>query len=243
MAETEKWTDIEHLPQWDEEFYLVYTAKKHGKWVMLKTLRPEYRDDPFGRELIDKEFDVRYNLSHPSIVMINDYEDVPGLGRSIITDDVYGDSLATLIEHNAVTPQHIEKLQHELVDALAYIQRNHLVHHPLRAESVIFTKDVGNLKLIDVGFDQHESLSPATAREDITNYGKLLDRALDACHESYPRLRRIAARCQDDKLHYGDISSLRVALGGRDSRNIYIAIMGFLAAMLILLILLTIFAN
>ena len=39
-----KWTEIEHLPEWDEEFYEVYTAKKHGKWVMLKTLRPEYRD-------------------------------------------------------------------------------------------------------------------------------------------------------------------------------------------------------
>lgn len=25
---TEKWTEIEHLPEWDEEFYHVYTAKK-----------------------------------------------------------------------------------------------------------------------------------------------------------------------------------------------------------------------
>lgn len=33
MAEnkTEKWTEIEHLPEWDEEFYDVYTARKHGK--------------------------------------------------------------------------------------------------------------------------------------------------------------------------------------------------------------------
>ena len=38
---TPKWTEIEHLPEWDEEFYHVYTAKKYGKWLMLKTLRPE----------------------------------------------------------------------------------------------------------------------------------------------------------------------------------------------------------
>ena len=88
--EQPKWTEIEHLPEWDEDFYEVYTAKKHGKWVMLKTLRPELRDKPEYREMIEKEFDVRYNLAHPSIIMINDFEEVPGLGMCIITDDVYG---------------------------------------------------------------------------------------------------------------------------------------------------------
>jgi len=76
--EQPKWTEIEHLPEWDEDFYEVYTAKKHGKWVMLKTLRPELRDKPEYREMIEKEFDVRYNLAHPSIIMINDFEEVPG---------------------------------------------------------------------------------------------------------------------------------------------------------------------
>ena len=35
---TGKWTDMTLLPEWEEEFYNVYTAKKHGKWVMLKAL-------------------------------------------------------------------------------------------------------------------------------------------------------------------------------------------------------------
>ncbi len=100
---TEKWTEITLLPEWEEEYYLVYTAKKHGKWVMLKTLKPEFADKPEFQAMIEKEFDVRYNLSHPSIVMINDFEDVPGLGRCIITDDVYGDSLRKLINEGKVT--------------------------------------------------------------------------------------------------------------------------------------------
>ena len=50
--EQPKWTEIEHLPEWDEDFYEVYTAKKHGKWVMLKTLRPELRDKPENPEMI-----------------------------------------------------------------------------------------------------------------------------------------------------------------------------------------------
>ncbi|MBQ8773342.1 MAG: hypothetical protein IJZ17_02550, partial [Muribaculaceae bacterium] len=92
-----KWTEIELLPEWEEDYYHVYTAKKDGKWVMLKTLKPEYASLPEYKALIEKEFDVRYNLAHPNIVMINDYEEVPGLGMCIIADDVYGDSLRKLI--------------------------------------------------------------------------------------------------------------------------------------------------
>ena len=75
-----KWTEIELLPEWDEKFYDVYTAKKHGKWLMLKTLKAAYKDDPRFQAMIEKEFDVRYNLAHSNIVMINDFEDVPTLG-------------------------------------------------------------------------------------------------------------------------------------------------------------------
>ena len=60
--------------------------------------------------MLDREFEVRYNLAHPRIVMINDLEEVPGLGRCIITDDVYGDSLRKLIEKGEVTPEIVNKI-------------------------------------------------------------------------------------------------------------------------------------
>ncbi|MDE7335636.1 MAG: protein kinase, partial [Muribaculaceae bacterium] len=128
---TEKWTEIEHLPEWDEEFYDVYTAKKFGKWVMLKTLRPELKQNPEFRAMLEREFEVRYNLAHPNIVMINDLEEVPGLGLCIITDDVYGDSLAKLIANKQVTPQIVERLARDLANAIDYLQTNHIVHRPL----------------------------------------------------------------------------------------------------------------
>ena len=108
--QTSRWTDVELLPEWDEEFYDVYTAKKFGKWVMIKTLKPEFRDKPEYRAMIEKEFDTRYNLAHPNIVMINDFEEIPGLGRCIVTDDVYGDSLRKLIDQGRVTVAHISQM-------------------------------------------------------------------------------------------------------------------------------------
>ncbi len=237
IDQTEKWTEIEHLPEWDEEFYHVYTGKKHGKWRMLKTLRPEYRDMPEYQAMIEKEYDIRNNLAHPNIVIITDFEDVPGVGRCIVTDDVYGDSLRKLIDEKRVTPEIIEQLQHQLVSALDYIQANHIVHHPLRPERIIFTEIGGKLKLIDVGFDQREHLEPADASEDIYNYGKVLLEALDSIDEKYPHLRKVAERCAaaNPRNRYRDVQDLHLALEHRTSNRLYILCIVFLVIMIFFL--------
>lgn len=233
----EKWTEIEHLPEWDEEFYDVYTARKYGKWVMLKTLKPEYADNEEFRHMIEKEFDVRYNLCHPNIVMINDFEEVPGVGMSIITDDVYGDSLRKLIDRNEVTPQILDKIVRQLPEAMAYIQQNHIVHHPIRPENIIFTDKIHNLKLINVGFDQKSHLTPTDAKEDIANFGKVLEETLDALGEPNPRLRKVADRAMHpSEIHrYRDVPDLKMALSGDSNRRLYITIIVFLSLMTIIL--------
>lgn len=234
----QKWTELELLPEWDEEYYDVYTARKHGKWVMLKTLKKAYKDDPRFRAMLEKEFDVRYNLAHPGIVMINDLEEVPGLGLCIITDDVYGDSLRKLIDTGKVGPEHVDKVCSQLVDALDYIQRNHVVHFPVRPETIIFTENIGNLKLIDVGFDQREHLTPADASEDIYMFGKVLRELCDAVPGVPARLRRIADKClsANPRDRYHSVHELRMALASRSDNRLYVAIIAFLLVMIALLI-------
>ena len=233
-----RWTEIEHLPEWDEEFYDVYTAKKFGKWVMLKTLKAEYKDSPEMRSMIEKEFDVRYNLAHPNIIMINDFEDVPGIGRCIITDDVYGDSLRKLLNEKKVTLDHFDKLRYQLVDALEYIENNHLAHHPLRPENIIFTENIGNLKLIDVGFEQRRALTQLDTSEDIYNYGLVLKEVMDSTGFEDVTLRRVSDRCleKDPRNRYRDIHQLRMALANRRSSRFYLTIIAFLSAMVLLLL-------
>ncbi|MDE6527760.1 MAG: protein kinase [Muribaculaceae bacterium] len=235
--EQPKWTEIEHLPEWDEEFYEVYTAKKHGKWVMLKTLKPELRDKDEYRDMIEKEFDVRYNLAHPNIIMINDFEDVPGLGTCIITDDVYGDSLRKLLDKGEVNADIQEKIVTRLVDAISYIQTNHIVHHPIRPETIIFTEKIRNLKVIDVGFDQREHLTPADASEDIYNFGKVLGEVLSATGDRSPRLHRVVEKCTapDPARRFRDVPDLRMALSGTTNKRLYVVIISFLLIMIAIL--------
>lgn len=236
-SDNEKWTEIEHLPQWDEKYYDVWTAKKHGKWVMLKTLKKDYRDDRRMQAMMEREFDVRYNLAHPNIIMINDLDDVPGIGRCIITDDVYGKSLRSIMDNGELKPSHLDKICSNLVDAIDYIQQNHIVHFPIRPESIIFTENVENLKLIDVGFDQQEQLTPAEASEDIESYGKILKEVASSIPGAPSYLTKIADRClwPDPNHHYRSVHELRMALAHRSSNRLYIIIIAFLVAVIALL--------
>lgn len=233
-APVDKWTEIELLPQWGEEFYDVYTAKKFGKWVMLKTLKPQFKGQAEYDAMLEREFEVRYNLAHAHIIMINDLEEVPGVGLSIITDDVYGDSLQTLIDKGEVTPQIVKTLARCLPDAMDYIQANHIVHQPITTRSVIFTEKIRNLKLIDVGFDQKNVLSPADVQTDIHDFGLVLLQALDACPEEFPHLRAVAQRCIGPK-PYRSVQQLQLALHGGSTSRLYIVIITILTIMVAIL--------
>ena len=238
---TGKWTDMTLLPEWEEEFYNVYTAKKHGKWVMLKALRKEYADDPKYQEMLEREFDTRYNLAHANIVMVNDYELIPDIGMAIITDDVYGYSLRRLIDEKKLSPMILRRIETQLVDAIDYMQENHIIHHPITPDKIIFTEMTENLKLIDVGYDHKSSLTPQDTADDILAYGKILSEVLDNIPNASPRLRKIANKCidPDPKRRYSSFSELYLAIERRSSSQLYVWLIAFICAMVGLLVWLT----
>ena len=238
MTDSEsKWSELTLLPEWEEEFCLVYRVKKYGKWVMLKCLKPEYKEKPEFRVMLEKEFDVRYNLAHPNIVMINDFEPIPGLGMCIITDNVYGKSLRELIDARAIDADLLLKIKTQLPDALAYIQENHIVHRPLRPEMIMITEEGRNIKLIDVGFDQRNRLKAQDCLDDIYNYGDILRQVLNVYPSKQILLRHIADRCTDPnpRRRFHDIQELRLAIEKRSGNAMYIAIIAFILAMSVLL--------
>lgn len=238
---TGKWTDMTLLPEWEEEFYNVYTAKKHGKWVMLKALKKEYADDPKYQEMLEREFDTRYNLAHANIVMVNDYELIPDIGMAIITDDVYGYSLRRLIDEKKLSPMILRRIETQLVDAIDYMQENHIIHHPITPDKIIFTEMTENLKLIDVGYDHKSSLTPQDTADDILAYGKILSEVLDNIPNASPRLRKIANKCidPDPKRRYSSFSELYLAIERRSSSQLYVWLIAFICAMVGLLVWLT----
>lgn len=231
-----KWSDLTLLPEWEEEYYDVYTVRKHGKWIMLKALKKEYRDKPEYQQMLEQEFDTRYNLAHPNIVMVNDFEEVPGIGKAIITDDVYGYSLRRLIDEKRLTPKIVHRLQTQLLDAMQYIQENHIVHHPITPDTIIFTEYNENLKLADVGYDQRSRLSQQDTQADIRSYGLVLAEVLDHLPTPLPRLRRIADKCRNNDKAFQSVTDVQLAIERRSSAQLYYLLIAFITVMLILLV-------
>lgn len=236
---TGRWSDLTLLPEWGEKYYDVYTARKHGKWVMLKALKKEYADDPEYRRMLEQEFDTRYNLAHPDIVMVNDFEEVPGVGMAIITDDVYGYSLRRLIDEKRLTPKIVHRLTTQLLDAMEYLQENHVVHDPITPETIIFTEYNENLKLINVGYEQTSKLSAHDTREDIRSYGKVLDEVLDNLPTSLPKLRKVAIDCQKENSPFHTVADVQLAIERRNSNSIYVFLCIVITLMAAFLIYLT----
>ena len=233
---TGKWTELYLLPEWGEKYYDVYTVKKHGKWVMLKALKPEYADDPKYQAMLEKEFDVRYNLCHPNIVLVNDLEIIPGIGKAIITDDVYGYSLRRLIDEKRLTPKIVHRLETQLLDAMEYIQENHIKHIPITPDTIIFTEYNENLKLINVGYDQDKVLSEQDTREDIRHYGKIVNEVLDNLPTNLPRLRKIANKCESADHNYRTVADLQLDMERNRSSQRYIILCTFILIMAAVLI-------
>lgn len=237
---TGRWSDLTLLPEWEEEFYDVYTVKKHGKWVMIKALKKEYADNPAYMNMLEREFDTRYNLAHPNIVMVNDMEIVPEAGMSIVTDDVYGYSLRRLMDENKLTPRILHRLQTQFIDALEYIQENHIVHYPITPETIIFTDGNENLKLINVGYDHRSELSVQDTKADIQSFGKVINEVLDKLgNVSMPRLRKIARMAEDPEGPFNTVADVQLALEKRNSNQLMTWLCVFIIAMLILLVWLT----
>lgn len=235
-----RWSELTLLPEWEEELYDVYTVKKYGKWIMLKALKKAYRDKPEYREILEKEFDTRYNLAHPNIVMVNDLEEVPEIGMAIVTDDAYGYSLRRLIEEKRLTPKIIQRLETQLPDALEYIQENHIAHLPITPDNIIFTEYNENLKLTNVGYDHRDRLESQDTKQDIINYGKLINEVLDNLPEQLPKLRRVAKKAADPEGHIDNVQSLKMALSQRSRTSTIIMLLGFIIMMLGALIAITI---
>ena len=236
---TGRWSELTLLPEWEEDIYDVYTVKKYGKWIMLKALKEQYRDDPKYRAIIEKEFDVRYKLLHPNIVVVTDFEELPGIGRVIVTDDVYGYSLRRLIDEKRLTPKIIQRLTTQLPDVMEYMQENHIKHPPITPENIIFTEYNENLKLINVGYDHRDRLEPQDTKQDIMNYGKLINNVLDNLPEQLPKLRRVAKKAADPEGPINSVQYLKLALIERSNNSTIWLLLGFIIMMLGVLIAIT----
>lgn len=188
---------------------LIYTATRYGRRFLLKTLSPDVSSLTDYRIQHEQEFQLGVQLVHPNIAATYSLEQVDGVGRCIVQEWIDGVTLGEWVsvkQSNAVR----ERIFIQLLDALEYLHGLQLVHHDLKPDNILITRNGTNVKLIDFGLsatDATVSPVPNDPRRDIEAVGKLLPLLLPK------RYLRIARNCRRGT--YPTVAAVRRALNSR----------------------------
>ena len=187
------WSDITLIQK--RKHTCVYTATRYGRHFVLKALSPEEANLTDFRLQQEQEFQLGIQLVHPNIAATYSLEEVDGVGRCIVQEWIDGVTLGEWLETKPPKAARNRVLE-QILSALEYLHGLQLVHHDLKADNILITRNGFNAKLIDFGLSALDStLSPIpnNSRTDI---------------EALCRIFRI-------KGSYANIAELRRAINNR----------------------------
>ena len=224
----------------------IHTATYLGKKVILKSLKPEFKNEKFYQDLLKKEFEISRSLDHPNIVKTIDFRHIPDLGDCIVMEYIEGLTLTEFIEGHRVAKSQsckakdvYEKIFNELLDAMSYFHSKQIIHRDLKPSNILITNNGNNVKIIDFGLSDTDDYlilkqaagtkkyaapeqlipnNPIDCRADIYSLGIIL-------RNNFPKsYRKIADKCaqQDREKRYSSANDIKKELKNRKIKNISI---------------------
>lgn len=245
--------DVRLLGSSEVGYSEIYRAKIDGKFVVLKSLKPELRGIPMYEHLLHKEYEIGYDLDHPNICQIQRFGKFIGLGNCIVMQWIDGVTLRSMLGHMDAGQE--RKVIDGICDALEYIHSKQIVHRDLKPENIIITHNGQNVKLIDFGLSDADWFAVLKIPAGTRRYaapeligGKAVDCRADiyslGCilKEMSPRYRKVAEKCAAGSAaeRYRDIREVRKALKVNDNARIWriiegVALVAVLAAVAVYL--------
>lgn len=153
----------------------VYVGARYGRRFVLKALAPEYAELTDYRLQQEHEFQLGVQLVHPNIAATYNLEPVEGVGRCIVQEWIDGVTLGEWLQTQPSRAA-IERVLEQLLDGLEYVHSLQLVHHDLKSDNILITRNGANVKLIDFGLSATDAtISPVEndPRVDIEAVQKL----------------------------------------------------------------------
>ena len=122
---------------------------------VIKTVRPQYRDDSDLRERFLREARVATHLHHSNIARIHDLSVGDDGTACIVMEFVHGINLADRLRRQPRLEQgEILELGRQTLDALGYLHQRKIVHRDISPDNVMLARDAegrAQVKLIDLG--------------------------------------------------------------------------------------------
>ena len=177
----------------------IYTASRYGRRFVLKALTPDTASLTDYRLQQEQEFQLGIQLVHPNIAATYSLEEIDGVGRCIVQEWIDGITLGEWLRAKP-TKAARKRVFSQLLDALEYIHSLQLVHHDLKPDNILITRNGANVKLIDFGLSATDATItsvPNDPRKDIEALQRLFP---DIC----------------PKGHFANIAALRKVLNRRN---------------------------
>ena len=131
----------------------IYKAKclKLNRFVAIKVLKPEFRDDPEFVESFNIESAATASLSHENIVSVYDVGKENGNVEYIVMEYVDGVTLKKYIEQNgALDWRKALDFAIQICSALEHSHHHHVIHKDIKPQNIMVTEgDI--LKITDFG--------------------------------------------------------------------------------------------
>lgn len=117
----------------------LFTATRYGKRYVLKCLKTDYLLTPVYQQAIVKEFEIGLLLEHPYICRTLAMEQLAGMGRTIVMEQVDGDTLQTLLSEKRLSPDLALRIASQTMDALDYMHSKQITHRDLKPSNIMVT--------------------------------------------------------------------------------------------------------
>ncbi len=136
---------------------LVQRGKLHGKWIIIKRVKPEFQNNLKYKELFYKEFENAYLLDHQNIVRLLDKsEDAEGAYYTM--EFVDGRPLSQLIVSGGMKDKKlVKRIFAQMLDALSYVHKRQIYHRDLKPDNIMVTFKGDNVKILDFGLAAADS--------------------------------------------------------------------------------------
>lgn len=226
-----EWRHIEEVHRSNHGMTLVYKAQHYGKLFALKCLKKEYCDDINAIALLEKEFDLGFNLRHKNIALTLDFTHVATLGKCVVMEWIDGETLKDYLQNHELSKNKAKSIALQLCDAVEFLHSHQVIHRDLKPLNVMISAVGEQVKVLDFGLSDSSRFtsfkqpagtpgyvapellsgtSNGDVRSDIYSLGVMLS-------ELHPSLAKVARRCMaasaDDR--YQRVSQVRKALTDR----------------------------
>lgn len=226
-----EWRHIEEVHRSNHGMTLVYKAQHYGKFFALKCLKKEYCDDINAIALLEKEFDLGFNLRHKNIALTLDFTHVATLGKCVVMEWIDGETLKDYLQNHELSKNKAKSIALQLCDAVEFLHSHQVIHRDLKPLNVMISAVGEQVKVLDFGLSDSSRFtsfkqpagtpgyvapellsgtSNGDVRSDIYSLGVMLS-------ELHPSLAKVTRRCMaasaDDRYHR--VSQVRKALTDR----------------------------